>query len=137
MSPPDMATDRMSARPILIGASCAAVGQFLALGVAGAGHGWVAPFFYSPLLFVAYPLVLARLADRNRRTRWIEVALLTVAIAADWGLASNALGPEAIYVTRVLAAAPIFLVSWLFLWSGWQILALWLLLHSFRGAKDG
>ena len=126
----------MRIRPILIGASCAAVAQFLALGLAGAGHGWVAPFFYSPLLFVAYPVVLARLADQNRRARWIEVALLAVAIAADLRLVANALGPEAVYINRMMADAPVFLVPWLCLWSAWQILTVWLLLRGLFRTKE-
>lgn len=126
----------MDIRPILIGVSCAAVAQVLSLGVAGAGHGWVAPFFYSPLLFLTYPVVLVRLADRERRAGWVEVALVVVAIAADLCLVTDALGPEAVYIDRVSADAPFFLISWLCLWSAWQILTVLLLLPSFYGAKD-
>lgn len=125
----------MSIKPILTGLGCAVVAQFLALGLTGAGHGWVAPFFYSPLLFVAYPIVLARLIQPSRRMIWIEIMLLAAAVAADTYLAANALGSEASYVNRVMAAAPAFLVLWLCLWSAWQPLLIWLLLRGLR--SDG
>lgn len=125
----------MRKRLVLIGLSCAIVAQFLALGLTGAGHGWVAPFFCSPLLFITYPLVLARVMEPNRQTIWIEIALLAVAIAADLYLGANALGSEARYVDRMIADAPAFFIPWLCLWWGWQIMVIWLLLRSPRGAE--
>lgn len=127
----------MSVRPILVGTGCAAIAQFLALGLAGAGHGWVTPFFYSPLLFIAYPVILVRLTEQRRRARWVEVALLAIAIAIDLRLVANALGSEATYFSQVMTDAPVFLIPWLCLWSTWQILTVRLLLRSFNNAKDG
>ena len=114
-------------RPIWIGLAVAAVGQMLAMMVAGAGHGWGTPFFFSPVLFLLYPVVLIRLlAPETLPWRVIDLLLIAAAIALDLRLvqATEAEGLE--YFHSAMAMPPLPHL-WIAVWLGWQGLALWLL----------
>jgi hypothetical protein len=105
--------------------------QCLALLMTGAGHGWITPFFYSPALFVAYPIVLVRIFGKDSgapRRRWLAVDLLLVAAAVllDFLLVRTTLDEGIQYVERVMAVPPLPHL-WVLLWVAWQALAVGLL----------
>lgn len=121
----------MTGGPLLFGLMVAAFAQYLALTMTGAGHGWIAPFFYSPALFVAYPLVLVRIFGRGagaprRRRLAIDLLLVTAAVLLDVLLVRSTLAEERQYFEAVMALPP-FPHLWLLLWTAWQALALGLL----------
>jgi hypothetical protein len=55
-------------RPIaaaITGIMFAAVAQFLAFGLSGAGHGWTEPFFFSAAMWITLPVMAIRLSRRT------------------------------------------------------------------------
>ncbi len=105
---------------IMGGLSCAFVAQAIAFFMTGAGHGWVAPFTFSALLWIAYPVALLRWVDRPSRTFWIEALLIVVAVAADLRLHDNIVDAEARYFSVTMYIAPFWGGLWLLLWCAWQ-----------------
>ncbi|HEX5182038.1 MAG TPA: hypothetical protein VFW19_02680 [Allosphingosinicella sp.] len=97
------------------------VAQFIAFGIGGAGHGWIAPFYFSIPLFFLYPLVFIR-AFSNTGKREIDAAILVIAAVLDTLLLRNALYSESEYVIRMWGDAGGVVALWLALWVGWQIL---------------
>jgi hypothetical protein len=117
------------ARIVLLGAGLliAAFASMLALGMAGAGHGWVTPFFFSMGLFLAYPAVLLRLAAIG--PKWFVVDLVIVGLAgiADLALFVATLREGTEYFWRVVDAFAWAPILWLLLWFAWQPIALYCL----------
>jgi len=112
---------------IILGLVVAFVGQFVALGVAGGGHGWVTPFWTSILLWIAYPVVLLRARRAffaKRPSLKIEVSVLLGALAADAALMLLSVQEGVQYFWYVLrvGGGPIIAI-WLAIWCGWQIVA--------------
>lgn len=102
--------------------------QFLALLLAGGGHGWGAPFLFSMLLFVLYPMTIARAAnpashDGSHSAFRLDIAMLALAVLFDLLLLSNILFDEPQYVAKVWALDESFVLAWVGLWLGWQMLA--------------
>jgi len=108
---------------VLASLALAASAQYLAFGLAGAGHGWVAPLFYSLLLFVAYPVAFLRRMDTSHPSIAIDVGLLVVAGIADLLLVIQTVIQEPHYFVMVIGFAGPFAVLWLVLWCLWQMLA--------------
>ena len=116
---------------VMGGLWCAFIAHGIALLLTGAGHGWVAPFTFSALLWVAWPLSLLRWLDRQSRTFWIEARLLLAAVAADVRLHQNIVGDEARYFAASMTIAPVFTGLWLLLWGAWQVLVLFVMVRRF------
>jgi len=83
----------------LAGVAAAAVAQFVALLLTGAGHGWIRPFWFSLWLWPLLPLTLVRLGQRRRQLA-LDAGLLLLAVVLDVALvlpppekASNISGP--------------------------------------------
>ena len=70
---------------IVVGLTLAAITQFIALLLTGAGHGWTAPLRYSLILFLAYPFALVRRADR------IGTSILPDVVALGFGIGASLL----------------------------------------------
>ena len=94
--------------------------QTLAVGVAGGGHGWMAPFHVSAPLALLYPLTLVRVFWGRTGALTLEAGLIVVAAALDLFLLGNALFDEPAYVARVSDQGALALVAWLVLWATWQ-----------------
>jgi len=121
---------------LILGFGLAALAQILALFLAGAGHGWVAPFFLSAGLWFLIPLTLA-LTSRERN-RPILLILVAIALAADALLIERALA-EAAYISRYVQVNGFlgFLIIglWLCLWFSWQAMAVRSLFARARALK--
>ncbi|MES2441720.1 MAG: hypothetical protein V4574_02740 [Pseudomonadota bacterium] len=108
--------------PIGAGLVLALFAQATAFMMVGAGHGWISPFFVSPLLFVAMPVALIRVSDFTRLAIGVELLLLIAAIAADAWLICATLG-EYSYFEHILARYPGIAWPWILIWAGWQVAA--------------
>lgn len=107
---------------VLLGLAIAAMAQFIAFALVGAGHGWVSPFFASLILFLMWPFALVRLADRASLSPIPEAILLGIAAIADLWLIAATVG-EARYFQHMLASYPAFVLGWIGIWLGWQVVA--------------
>ena len=108
---------------IALGLLVAFIAQFLAFLLAGAGHGWVAPFFLSFVLWVLLPMTLAIAWPIGRGSRLALLAILVVALVADAVLVSRSIG-EAGYISQYIkingVAGYLIIGLWLCLWTFWQ-----------------
>jgi len=115
---------------IIAGLLIAFVGQFLALGMAGAGHGWITPFWVSLILWVAYPKVLVRsFRVPDQRTMGVELVTLFAALAGDAILVLMTLEEGVEYFEKIVrieesVSAVLWIGSWIAIWLGWQLIAL-------------
>lgn len=109
-----------AAAALVVGLLMAALAEFLALGVGGAGHGWIAPSAMSIVLFIVYPLVLVRLSSRSGKSIRGDLALGVFALAADVFFLVDILRWETDYVLRVLGSGGSS--TWIALWLLWQAL---------------
>ena len=106
---------------IAIGIVAALGGQFVALMVGAAGHGWTAPFLFSLPLLVAYPVTMVRAFSKDGSMAWIEISLLMFGLAADVALFHNIAYQEREYFDAVLEISVLPIV-WIIYWLSWQIL---------------
>lgn len=119
---------------VLAGIGAAAFAQLLSFGIGGAGHGWIAPFFFSPIMWFTLPLMAARLVQRGAgsdKLPFVDGLMLLSALALDAALIGATrkemfdIGPEQ---TNIVLSLQWPLISiWLVLWLSWQIAALFLL----------
>jgi len=117
---------------IALGLVLAAIAQFIALAIAGAGHGWITPFWFSPALFVLNPIAFARAARRGKAEA-VDIVLIALAGALDVALFAMTLQEGTQYFSRV---SP-FNWIWLGLWLLWQIAGpVNLALIELRGRPD-
>ena len=124
----------------LSGVVIAAVAQFIALMLTGAGHGWITPFWFSPALWLLMPIVLVRLRNRvpsKTGSPLPNVSLLLIALALDIALiirtfaeGSDQFMNGSDYLMKVAAVDPPLVMTWILLWLSWQIGALFLLLRK-------
>ena len=119
-----------------LGLATALLTQFIGLGMTGAGHGWIAPFYFSMPLFLLYPAALIRAFRSGRGGMAIDLALLAVALALDLLLLRNIFGEENRYFHTLWGRFPGFVLLWIALWAGWQALALIALLRNSRFRID-
>jgi riboflavin transporter FmnP len=112
----------------------AATAQILAFMMTGAGHGWLAPFLFSLLLWVAYPAVGFLLLWKDK------AEVRSFARAAVWLLGAAILADILLMLMNDWAHLPWFLrnypglvVAWAALWIGWQIPSAWLLSKRVAG----
>jgi len=94
--------------------------QALAFGLAGAGHGWVDPFFFTLPLVVLYPAALIRWRGPSRGRGGIDLLLLLTGLALDFLLVGRSLGEEGAYLLRIWQFEPAAVAIWIILWAGWQ-----------------
>jgi hypothetical protein len=109
--------------------------QILGLGLAGAGHGWVAPFFASMPLIILYPLAVGAVFG-GRRSSKTGPGLVAAAMALDLVLAGFTFSEEGRYFVKMARYDPAAMAVWFALWSGWQVLALIALLGG-RNSRVG
>ena len=108
---------------IAAGLALAAIAQFIAIMLAGAGHGWLAPLRFSLILFLAYPFALARRADRTGTSILPDVVALGFGICASLLLIAETWTNEAGIIGQFIRVNGVYVVIlWLLLWLGWQAL---------------
>jgi hypothetical protein len=100
----------------VLGLALAMIAQFIALLMTGAGHGWITPFWFAPLLFVLNPIAFVRVAGR-RKGGTIDILLIALAVMLDVALYAKTAAEGVAYFWRV---SP-FNWLWLALWSAWPI----------------
>lgn len=112
---------------IIAGLLLALLGHFLAFAMTGAGHGWIAPFWASFLLWIVLPLTFAtvsplgRYRDGGKRhLSWLVAA----GMAGDAVLLWATIDEGTQYFWTVMDMATPFPILWLSIWSSWQIIAL-------------
>ena len=105
---------------IVWGISIASVGQFLALMLAGAGHGWNTPFWVSLTLWFAYPATFVSLRAGGGHS--FDRVLLVLAPITDVGLVALTFAEGAEYFARVMRFPGNWWVvaGWALIWVGWQ-----------------
>ena len=111
----------------VIGLLLAFVGHFLALLIAGAGHGWTTPLWASFLLWIALPATFATVSPLGRQRfggKQDLLALVAVAIAADAALIWATIREGTQYFWAVMETATPYPVLWLGIWGSWQLLVL-------------
>lgn len=124
----------MKRNGVVLGLVLAAVAQFLAFMLAGAGHGWTAPFFVSAALWILIPATLwmASIANGNRP---LMLSIAAVTVAADTWLITRSID-ESSYISRYVdingALGILIILLWLGLWSFWQPL----LVHAFFAGRE-
>lgn len=116
---------------IFVGLLIAVLAEYLALMLAGAGHGWGAPLRYSLLLFVAYPIALARISNSTRASVAVDAAMFVVGAGASFRLFQNIRETEAEYFWKLVDAGLPIVILWLAIWFGWQALTV---ANALRGA---
>jgi hypothetical protein len=107
------------------------VAQFIALGIGGAGHGWIAPFYFTIPLFLLYPLVFIRAFSRVGTWK-VDAAILVIAAVLDLLLLRNLFFLEYEYFLRMWNDARGVVALWFGLWAAWQVLAITTLLRKRR-----
>ena len=109
---------------ITLGLAGAAIAQLLAFFMAGAGHGWITPFWFSMPLWVLMPVGFV-LSDARagypRRRRAPLLVMAAVGICLDIGLVWATIEEGVRYFWRVLESAPPFPIAWIALFAGWQV----------------
>ena len=110
---------------VVAGLLIAAFAALLALGMAGGGHGWATPVFFSMGLFLAYPAVLLRLTALGRQWFVVDLGIVGLAAAADLALLSGTVNEGTEYFWRVVEMSAAFLILWLLIWFAWQPIALY------------
>jgi hypothetical protein len=108
---------------IAAGLAIAAIAQFIAIMLTGAGHGWTAPLRYSLILFLAYPFALVRRADRAGTSILPDVVALGLGIGATLLLIVETRTNEAGIIGQFIRINGVFvIIVWVLLWLGWQAL---------------
>ena len=108
---------------IALGLLLALIAQFLALMLAGAGHGWVTPFFASYALWILLPLTFAtvrpfRSYPTGAGRKLLALALLGLVADASLLFATAQEGSE--YFWSALDQAPPLPLLWILIWLSWQ-----------------
>lgn len=103
-------------RAIMVGLLCAIGVFFYAFSMAGGGHGWIAPLWFSLPLILIYPAVAVQTVSREGPL-WPSLAMVGAAIVGDLLLRRNILWDEPQY----FEAMGIWARIWLIFWFGWQI----------------
>ena len=104
--------------------------QWIALGIGGAGHGWVGPVFFSMPLFLLYPLAFLRALPSPAGAQRADAILLAAAGGLDFLLLGDMILVEKAYVLAAVGAAPGLVALWLALWAAWQVPAVAALLRN-------
>jgi hypothetical protein len=116
---------RRSVIAIAAGLALGLLTMFLALLIAGAGHGWSSPMLFSLPLAVLYPAAFLLATLRSALTRRTGVGLVALGLILDLALALQTSGEESEYFLRILDQdlGPEVVTAWIFLWLGWQATA--------------
>jgi hypothetical protein len=109
---------------IVAGLVIAAIGEFIGMMLAAAGHGWTQPILYSLLLFVAWPATLLRLPRPEGTSARFDLFIFVLGGVATLVLFIQSAG-EAEYIWKLTQhddlAVPV-MITWLLFWFGWQAL---------------
>ena len=108
--------------------------------VAGAGHGWCSPVWFSLFAILLGPLTwLAQCSVRRSRVQAMCAFLLCVGLACDALLFAQTQNEGVGYVTKSWVQAPEFVVAWAAMWAFVRVCQGWVVFAAFlkRGRDDG
>lgn len=111
---------------IALGLLLAFVAQLLAFAMMGAGHGWIAPFYASLLLWIFLPLTFAIASPfgrfrQGRRRRLLMIIL--IGLIADVALVVATIQEGVDYFWTAMKLGGAFVIPWLLIWISWQLVA--------------
>ncbi|HYW15320.1 MAG TPA: hypothetical protein VE891_04095 [Allosphingosinicella sp.] len=97
--------------------------QAIGLGLVGGGHGWGEPFFFSMPLIVLYPMAFVAAFCSKAYLPAISAIVVVAAVALDF-LVFGSFASESEYIVKMwrFPDGALFILLWLGLWAGWQIL---------------
>ena len=119
-----------------LGLALAAVGEFLALMLAGAGEGWNTPLLLSTLLLLAFPITLLAARRPTPGDYRLLVGIVLIGLIADAALVWGTVRERDYLVAYVQVNGSFGLACvglWLALWCSWQFLAIHKLIARGRG----
>ena len=123
---------------IAAGLLIAALAQFLALMLGGAGHGWTDPFFFSFVLFVTWPLALARIPGPVGTSAYPDGIMLVLgAVTTLLLIVKTSSEPQYFWRMADQDGGVRVIIAWLILWFGWQIVTAVNLLRGRRSQQGG
>jgi hypothetical protein len=124
---------------IVAGLVIAAIGEFIGMMLAAAGHGWTQPILYSLLLFVAWPAALLRLPRPEGTSARLDLFIFVLGVVATLLLFVQSAG-ESEYIWKLTEhddlAVPV-MIAWLLFWFGWQALTVANILRRRRYRQTG
>lgn len=124
---------------IVAGLVIAAIGEFIGMMLAAAGHGWTQPILYSLLLFVAWPAALLRLPRPEGTSAGFDLFIFVLGVVATLLLVVQSAG-ESEYIWKLAEhddlAVPV-MITWLLFWFGWQALTLANVVRKRRQGRAG
>ena len=85
--------------------------------VAGAGHGWVTPFWFSVLGLAIYPLAVFRLLSYGDQYTGVDFGLILIGALLDAGVYAQTIEENFKHFDRLGS----FLFVWIGLWALWQV----------------
>jgi hypothetical protein len=108
---------------VILGLFIAFIGHFIALGLAGAGHGWVTPLWISIVLWGVYPLTTVRAL--RHPSFGVDSLLVFLAIALDAALVVLTVREGTEYFWRAVKFIEWwFFGLWIAIWFAWQLIAI-------------
>jgi hypothetical protein len=113
-----------------IGLSTWLLTEVIALALAGAGHGWGAPMVFSLPLVLLYPTLFVRVFWSESKNRLVDACVLATAAALDLLLLLSPRVEDLGYFSTMWNGDAGWVVAWLALWAGWQMLAVAALLRT-------
>jgi hypothetical protein len=117
----------------------AALAQLLSAFLAGAGHGWVSPFFMSSALWALLPITLVVVRPPEQGSRLALFGIAAIALGADALLITWTIGEGnalPFYIQVAGAAGLVMIVLWLVLWLFWQVMLIQALVAGRRRSDD-
>jgi hypothetical protein len=105
--------------------------QFVSMIVGGSGHGWTTPFLATVPLLIIYPLTMIRAFSLHAKNVSVGIALVVLAIILDFFVLLWSF-EEAAYFRKIWQIGKIEVVSWIALWVGWQLLAIYSLIRHHK-----
>ena len=114
--------------PAALGLAVAGLNLWIFQWIAGGGHGWVSPLWFSLAGFLLHPLAFVTFSN-SERLRVLQLPGLLLALVLDCLLYVFTMDEGVQYFHRVSWGAYV----WLALWSIWQIA---LVLTVFRRGRN-
>jgi hypothetical protein len=120
------------ASALIFGLAGACMLNFLAIVVAGAGHGWTSPFRFSFLAFGIFPLAVFQLQKWENKYLWIDVVLLALGLLLNVKIYIQTMreGGLQLYGPHIIS------LVWILPWLSWQIALVWKLVFVLGRAKS-
>ena len=109
---------------VVAGLLCAAAMQGLAFFMMAAGEGWIAPFYFSFVGYLAFPLAFVQRAGADDdESLAVDGALAFLAVGCDLFLLFTTMAYELQYFLQSVSLT-LLPMLWIGLWIIWQVVAI-------------